>query len=119
MSLMVILMSAGRISCTESASVVFNSNFQPMISQSDGHIYRGAMGVPRNVVNSFFEDQKQVTPLLRSQLTFPRLGRNLKLPGNTLGFEQVGHRLPNARQEAGEIISPRIDRPHYVTQGIS
>src|SRR6516164_5619058 len=112
MSRTVVLISVGRTSSAEAASVVFNSNFQPMISQSNGQIDRGATGVPRCVVDSFFEDQEEVTPLLWGQLNFLRLGWSLKVPGNALGFEQVGRRLPNARQKAGEIISPGIDRPH-------
>src|SRR6516225_4838805 len=119
MSRTVVLISVGRISSAEAASVVFNSNFQPTIRQSDGQIDRGATGAPRSVVDSFFEDQEEVTPLLGSQLNFLRLGWSLKLPGNASGFKEVGHRLPDARQKAGEIISPRIDRPHDIAQRIS
>src|SRR6476660_2527808 len=71
-----------------------------------------------NIVNCFLENQKQVTAPLGTEFYSVQFGWRFKMQHDFLAFEHIRSKLSDAHDHVGEIVAPRIDRPHDVSHGI-
>src|SRR5262249_26385953 len=98
----------------KTTAVVAYLDVKLIVNDVQGDHRRRAAGMPCDVMDGFLEDELQVAALLRLQPDASQLGRGLKTPVDAFGFQNIDGKLPDARDQAVQIVLARIDRPHDV-----
>src|SRR5688572_14380482 len=90
-------------SSDETAPIVANLAAQFVASDGKAELHATGVSVTRSVIDSFFEDQEEVTALLGVELDLIQPGRDFEVPIDAAHFEHVRGELAYSDNNVAQI----------------
>jgi hypothetical protein len=83
----------------ESSAIVHDVEIQPPVFDLEGDTDFVSAGMPQHIVHSFFEDEKDLTPQVRSHLQVLLYGRRLEFKADVSRRKDIASEAPHAMRE--------------------